>query len=99
MFAAASDPFHTLLCFALTAYFIILLAWVVLSWAQFAGFRPGSLTGPGRKAFELLDDVTRPVLSPLARIIHPIRFGTVGLDLSAIVAFIIIAVLRAALHC
>ena len=99
MFAAAGSPFHTLICIALTVYFFVLLAWVVLSWAQVAGFRPGALTGPARTAYELLDDVTRPVLSPLGRVIHPVRFGGVGLDLSAIVAFVIIVVLRNALHC
>src|SRR2546428_3578539 len=97
MLAAAENPFLKLFCLALTVYWIILLLWVILSWAQLAGFRPGMLTGPPRKAFELLDDVTRPVLSPLSRILPPLRMGAVGLDLSAILAFVIIFVLRSAL--
>ncbi len=99
MFLAASNPFVKLACIALTIYLVILLAWVVLSWAQLAGFRPGMLTGPARTAYELLDDVTRPVLSPLNRILPPARMGGVGLSFAAPLAFIIILVLRSALHC
>jgi YggT family protein len=48
---------------------------------------------------DLLDDVTEPVLRPLRALIPPIRAGGVGLDLSIIIAFVILAVLRTALNC
>jgi YggT family protein len=87
-----ASPFLRLFCFALFAYSIILLARVVLSWLELAGVRPPT-TGPLRSAYELLFDVTEPVLGPLRRIVPPAG----PLDLSVLVAFIIIFVLEQAL--
>lgn len=89
---AATSPFLTLICYALLLYSLILLARVILSWLQLAGVRP-PITGPLRSAYDLLFDVTEPVLSPLRRIVPPAG----PLDLSVLVAFIIIFVLRSAL--
>jgi YggT family protein len=83
----------TLLCAVLTAYSFILLALVVISFLQLVGVRLPS-SGPGRAALDLLDDVTRPVLAPLRRIVPPIGAGGVGIDLSIAVAFVILWVLR-----
>ena len=83
----------TLLCAVLTAYSFILLAFVVISFLQLVGVRLPS-SGPGRAALDLLDDVTRPVLAPLRRIVPPIGAGGVGIDLSIAVAFVILWVLR-----
>ncbi len=88
----AANPAVTLICYALTAYSIILLARVVVSWVELAGWRPPS-TGPVRSLFELMFDVTEPVLRQLRRIVPPAG----PLDLSVIVAFVIIFVLRSAL--
>jgi YggT family protein len=77
----------------LTAYSFILLALVVISFLQLVGVRMPS-SGPGRAALDLLDDVTRPVLAPLRRIVPPIGAGGVGIDLSIAVAFVILWVLR-----
>ena len=52
-----------------------------------------------RTALDLLDDVTDPVLRPLRAMIPPVRAGGVGLDLSIIVAFVVLAVVRTALNC
>jgi YggT family protein len=93
MVAAAANPFLRLLCYALTAYSVILLALVVTSFLQLVGVRMPS-SGPGRAALDLLDDVTRPVLDPLRRIVPPIGAGGVGIDLSVAVAFVILWVLR-----
>ena len=41
-----------------------------------------------------LDDLTRPVLEPLRRIVPPIGAGGVGIDLSVAIAFVILWVLR-----
>ena len=51
-------------------------------------------SGPGRAALDLLDDLTRPVLEPLRRIVPPIGAGGVGIDLSVAIAFVILWVLR-----
>lgn len=79
-----------LVCAALTIVWLILLVRVILSWVQLAGWRPPA-TGPLRSAYELLYDVTEPPLRALRRILPPAGM----FDLSVVVAFIIIFVLRA----
>ena len=86
------------LCIATTILFILLFVRVILSWAELLGFRR-PYSGPLRTALDLLDDVTDPVLRPLRALIPPLRAGTVGLDLSVLIAFVILFVLRSALHC
>ncbi|MGZ5213057.1 MAG: YggT family protein [Actinomycetota bacterium] len=88
----AANPFPRLICIALGIYWIILLARVIVSWIELAGWRP-PVTGPFRTVFELLFDVTEPVLRPIRRIIPPAG----PLDLSVIVVFLIIFVLQNAL--
>ncbi len=87
----AANPFVRLICIALAVYWIILLARVIVSWIELAGWRP-PVTGPLRTVFELLFDVTEPVLRPIRRILPPAG----PLDLSVIVAFLIIFVLQTA---
>jgi YggT family protein len=88
---AASDPVSRLICFALLAFWLILLARVVVSFLDYFGVRMPA-TGPVGSARELLFDVTEPVLRPLRRIVPPA--GPV--DLSVLVAWIIVLVLREA---
>lgn len=95
---AARSALLDILCVVLTAYTILLFIRVIVSWAFMFGFRP-PLSGPLRKSLDLLDDVTDPVLRPLRAMIPPVRAGGVGLDLSIIVAFVVLAVLRQALDC
>jgi YggT family protein len=87
-----------IVCVVLTTYTIILFIRVLVSWAFLFGFRP-PYSGPLRTVLDLLDDVTEPVLKPLRALIPPIRAGGMGLDLSIIIAFVILAVLRTALNC
>ena len=85
----AANPFLRLVCLALTIYWFILLIRVIVSWIGLAGART-PVSGPLRTAFELLFDVTEPVLMPIRRIVPPAG----ALDLSVIVAFVIIFVLQ-----
>jgi YggT family protein len=95
---AARGALLDIVCVVLTVYTILLFARVIVSWAYMFGFRP-PLSGPTRKILDLLEDVTDPVLRPLRALIPPIRAGGVGIDLSIIVAFVVLAVLRQALDC
>jgi YggT family protein len=95
---SASNAALSVLCVLLTVYFYILLAQVILSWAFVLGMRR-PYAGPGRVIVDGLDAVTEPVLRPLRRLIPPLRAGGVGLDLSILVAFVILYVLRVALRC
>ncbi len=90
---AASSALLSVLCIVITVYWVILLARVILSWALLFGFRP-PLSGPFRAIIDLLDDVTEPVLKPLRSLIPPVRAGGMGLDLSIVVAFVILIVLQ-----
>jgi len=95
---AADNAALNVLCVVITVYTIILFVKVIASWMVLFGVRP-PISGPVRWALDLLDDVTEPVLRPLRALIQPVRAGGVGLDLSVIVAFVILAVLRTALNC
>jgi YggT family protein len=95
---SARNALLDILCVILTVYTILLFVRVLVSWAYLFGFRP-PFTGPLRTILDLLDDVTDPVLRPLRAMIPPVRTGGVGIDLSIIVAFVVLAVLRTALDC
>jgi YggT family protein len=85
-------PVSTLICIAVTIFWVVLLIRVIVSLlVYFAGVRPPS-TGVLRSGHELLYDVTEPVLRPLRKVVPPAG----PLDLSVLVAFIIITVLRTA---
>lgn len=93
MTAQESNPALDILCVVITLYTIVLFVRVLVSWAYLFGFRP-PLSGPMRKALDLLEDITEPALRPLRALIPPVRAGGMGLDLSVLVAFVILAVLR-----
>jgi YggT family protein len=88
----------SIVCLVLSAFTFILFVRVIVSWAYLFGFRP-PISGAFRKALDLLDDVTEPVLRPLRALIPPVRAGGMGLDLSVLIAFVILFVLRSALGC
>jgi YggT family protein len=94
----AESPLQNLLCVVLTVAIILLLVRVILSWAEFLGFRP-PVMGPGRSAYDLLRDVTEPALRPLRRVVQPVQMGNFGLDISMMLAFVILFVVRAAIGC
>ncbi len=79
-----------LLCRLLQAYFLILLVRVVLSWFPIS---PGSGMA---SVFSVVYAVTEPVLAPLRKVLPPIGMGGMGLDLSPIVVFLLVAVLERA---
>jgi YggT family protein len=95
MIAQESNPALDILCIVLTIFWVLLLVRVIVSWAYLFGLRP-PLSGPLRKGLDLVDDVTDPVLRPLRALIPPIRAGGMGLDLSILVAFVILIVLQQA---
>lgn len=77
-----------LVCTLLGIYLLILLVRIVLSWIPIS---PG---GAMESVTNLLFLVTEPVLGPLRRILPPVRLGALALDLSPLVVFIGIQVLR-----
>ena len=90
MIAQQQGSFLTdLICFALFVYWLLLLIRVILSWIQFAGWRP-PYSGPLRAGYDVVIDITEPPLRLLRRIVPPAGV----LDLSVLVAFVVILVLR-----
>lgn len=83
------DVVSQLICFALFVYMLVLLVRVILNWVQFAGWRP-PLGGPLRAGYEVVFDVTEPPLRLLRKVVPPAGV----LDLSVLVAFVVITVLR-----
>jgi YggT family protein len=90
MTEANGDTFLSdIICLALLVAMIVLFIRVILDWVAFAGWRPPH-TGPVRAVLDVVTDVTEPPLRLLRRIVPP----TGALDLSVLVAFVILAVLR-----
>lgn len=71
----------------LNLFVILLFARVILSYFPVS---PGSAIG-GVSRF--LHAVTEPVLSPVRRLLPPVRLGQVGMDLSPIIVFFVIELL------
>jgi YggT family protein len=80
-----------ILCTALLVYWIIILIRVVLSWVSMSWSPPPSLT----PAIRVVYDLTEPVLGLFRRYIPPVG----GLDLSPLVIFLILSLIRSKLHC
>jgi YggT family protein len=83
------DVVSELICLVLFVFMLLLLVRVILSWLQFAGWRP-PIGGPLRAGFDVVIDVTEPPLRLLRRVVPPAGV----LDLSVLVAFVVILVLR-----
>lgn len=58
---------------------------------------PRPQSGIGAGVFELVYDVTEPVLRLVRGLLPPIRMGAVGLDLSPIIVFIVLGILQSVL--
>ncbi|MGH2679657.1 MAG: YggT family protein [Actinomycetota bacterium] len=78
-----------IICLVLFAAMIVLFVRVILDWIAFAGWRPPH-SGPLRAGFDLVIDVTEPPLRLLRKIVPPAGM----LDLSVLVAFVVLVVLR-----
>ena len=80
-----------ILCIAISAYTVILILRIVLSWVTLFWSPPPSFD----PAVRVIYDLTEPVMGLFRRYIPPIG----GLDLSPIVIFLILSLIRGALGC
>lgn len=78
-----------IVCLLLTAYWIILLAHVVFSWVP----RPPEPILPVVRGVRAL---VEPLAAPLRKVIPPLRTGGIALDLSILVLFFGVIILRSA---
>jgi YggT family protein len=79
-----------ILCWLLTVYWIVLLIWVISSWLAMMA---GELGAVARRANRLTSPLVDPLVRPLRNMLPPVRLGSVGLDLSPILLFVIVGVL------
>jgi YggT family protein len=77
-----------LICAVLNVYFLILLVRVVASWF------PPPTTPLLERIVSILWALTEPVLRPFRSLFPPVRMGGMALDLSALIPFFLIAILR-----
>ncbi len=82
---------QTILCRLLDAYLIVMFARIILSWFP---VEPGSGLA---QVYGFLYAITEPVLGPIRRVIPPLGMGGMGLDLSPLVVFFGISILRGAI--
>lgn len=80
----------TVVCWLLTLYWLVLLAHVVFSWVP----RPPEPIVPLVRGVHAL---VEPVAAPLRRLIPPLQLGGMGLDLSILILFFAVILLRGAL--
>jgi YggT family protein len=85
------DVVLQIICIALFVYWIILFARIILSWF------PPPVGGIGRTLYDVIYNLTEPILGLVRGLLPPIRMGTMGLDLSPIIVFIALGILRRAL--
>jgi YggT family protein len=84
--------FLTILSYLLLLYWLALLGRIVMD------FIIAMTGGRGLQGmailYGILYDLTEPVLRPLRKLLPPLRVGAVALDLSPIIVFVLIALLR-----
>jgi YggT family protein len=81
----------SIICILLSIYWVILFARIILSWF------PPPMSGIGRTLWDIVHDLTEPVLGLVRGLLPPVRMGAMGLDLSPIIVFIALFALRGAL--
>lgn len=86
-----------LICLLINLASLGLFAWIILSYVVNFGRLPWG--HPVRKVFDGLSRIINPVLTPIRRVLPPLRTGSVGLDLSPLVLFLILMVLRSLFNC
>ena len=89
MVGLLASALQRLFCVALTVLWVVLLIRVLVSWLEYFGVRR-PIAGPMRTAYDLLYDVTEPILRPLRRVVPPVGM----FDLSVVVAFVAILVIQ-----
>lgn len=82
----------SLLGLLLVLFQFVLIARVVVDWIDVLGSgRGGAALDVARR---VTHTVTEPVVGPVRRVMRPMRMGNVGLDVSVLVVFLLVLVLR-----
>jgi len=87
------SPVASVLLTVLTVFWLLLIVRLIFEWVfMFArSFRP---SGPLAGLLEIVYSITDPPVNAVRRVLPPLRLGGVALDLSLLVVFVLVAVLR-----
>jgi YggT family protein len=88
--ALTRDDVATYVDALFTVYFILIITRIVLSWIQ--QFRPIPYNTTLRAVIGFIEDSVDPYLNVFRRLIPPISLGGAGLDLSPILAIILLLI-------
>jgi YggT family protein len=86
------ETLKVVLTYVLTLYLVVLIGCMILSWIM-AFVRPWYPPRVVKLIAEAIFTLTDPPLKFLRRYIPPLRLGTVSLDLSFMVLFIVVLIL------
>ena len=78
---------QAVLCIALDVYWVILIVRIILSWVP-------SLPEPLLPVARLVRAATDPVLLPLRGVLPPVQMGAMALDLSPLILFFGVSIVR-----
>jgi YggT family protein len=92
MTGVAMEILKVVLTYVLTVYLVVLIGCMILSWIN-AFVRPWYPPRPVKLIAETIFTLTDPPLKFLRRYIPPLRLGTVSMDLSFMVLFIVVLIL------
>ncbi len=84
-----SNPFLVFLDLLFTVLYFAILARVLLSWVR---------VDPNNQLVEIIYQITDPILEPLRRVIPMIDMGGMSLDISPIVALILLELVQRVLR-
>jgi YggT family protein len=84
---------EAILCNLLGLYLVALFARIILSWFPARG------DGPLATVNSALYTITEPVLGPLRRMLPPVGGSSFRIDLSPIIVFIGLNIIRSAMGC
>ena len=79
-----------IICWLLGVYYVVLLVRILLSWVP-------SLPEPVQPVARGVYAITDPVLNPVRGLLPPIRTGSMAIDLSPLLVFIALGLIRGAL--
>ena len=86
------DTLRSIFCTFLSVYLLVLFARVILSW-----FPVNRFSGPLRTIVGLVFTVTDPPMRLVRGVLPMVRFGSMGMDFSPIIIFIVIYILQRAI--
>ncbi|MBF6170248.1 YggT family protein [Nocardia blacklockiae] len=76
--------------YLLTVFLLLLIARLIVDWAEMLANRPSWLW----KVRRFTHAATEPVIAPVRRVLKPVRLGGVALDLAFTVVFLAVLILR-----